>query len=97
VNSASVLIGPHGAGLANGVFLPEGAIMIEFAPSRYWNPCFYYLSQSLNLDHYLMRLKGTQGTELELRDADVQALFAFLTTLINTNDDRIHKHHTKLD
>ncbi|KAH7546768.1 hypothetical protein FEM48_Zijuj01G0236400 [Ziziphus jujuba var. spinosa] len=32
VNSCSVMVGAHGAGLANSVFLPSGAVMVQVVP-----------------------------------------------------------------
>ncbi|KAK9269591.1 hypothetical protein L1049_001367 [Liquidambar formosana] len=43
VNSCSVLVGAHGAGLTNGVFLPAGAVMVQVVPLGLdWASATYY-------------------------------------------------------
>jgi len=43
---ASVVVGGHGAGLANVVFCAEGAIVLELMPPRYQPPTYYVLCDS---------------------------------------------------
>lgn len=67
INSADMVMGPHGAGLSNSIFLPSGATLFEIGPSTgYWNPCFMYLANSINLNHILIKANGSQNTELYL-------------------------------
>lgn len=43
VNSCSVLVGAHGAGLTNQVFLPDGAVMVQVVPlGLEWASTNYY-------------------------------------------------------
>lgn len=43
VNSCSVLVGAHGAGLANAVFLPAGAVMVQVVPlGLHWASTSYF-------------------------------------------------------
>ncbi|WP_265547575.1 glycosyltransferase family 61 protein [Roseomonas mucosa] len=42
--NTAILIGPHGAGLANSVFMPEGAHVVEFMPDDYTFPFFQNLA-----------------------------------------------------
>jgi len=49
------LIGPHGAGLVNMIFLPDNAKIIEiFNHPKECNFCFYELSQTLGLKHKII-------------------------------------------
>ncbi|KAI3496916.1 hypothetical protein L1887_39294 [Cichorium endivia] len=43
INSCSVMVGAHGAGLANEIFLPDGAVMIQVRPLgfQYGTDAFY--------------------------------------------------------
>lgn len=47
--SAEILVAPHGAGLANATFMPEGATVIELLPARRTKPCFYSLAAAVGL------------------------------------------------
>ncbi|OVA09760.1 Glycosyltransferase AER61 [Macleaya cordata] len=43
INSCSVLLGVHGAGLTNAVFMPEGAVLLQVVPlGLEWPSTFYY-------------------------------------------------------
>ena len=43
--SASIVAGPHGAGLANLAFAPAGVRLVECAPEPRWLPSFSRLAQ----------------------------------------------------
>jgi capsular polysaccharide biosynthesis protein len=50
LSGASLILAAHGAAMANLVFAPKHAILLEMAPSPgYWNPCFLYLSRALEI------------------------------------------------
>jgi capsular polysaccharide biosynthesis protein len=49
--NARLIIGPHGAGLANVVFATPGTVVYELFPSSYINPCINRLAQMQGL-HY---------------------------------------------
>jgi hypothetical protein len=50
--AAKLIIGAHGAGLANIVFCPPTAKIIEVFPANYGIPSFGLLAQGLGLDYY---------------------------------------------
>lgn len=69
---ASLFIGPHGAGLANMVFLPTNARVLELSPANgYYNPCYTYLSNALGLHHTMVVMKGTRASQLKFARKDV--------------------------
>jgi hypothetical protein len=49
-----ILVGVHGAGLTNMLFMPEGAHVIEIANPRYPSPAFYALAAALGLRYWLV-------------------------------------------
>jgi capsular polysaccharide biosynthesis protein len=67
MSNANILIGLHGAGLTNCIFMPVNSKLIEFRttndnPS---NHCYWHLGQSCNLDYYIFKVESVDGTELE--------------------------------
>jgi capsular polysaccharide biosynthesis protein len=53
-NSAKVIVSPHGAGLTNLVFCNPGTKVIELFTPTYLMPCFYIISNHMNLDYYCL-------------------------------------------
>lgn len=52
-SSASLVVGSHGAGLANTVFCQPGTSVIELTTMYFWNSLFASLGHNLGLDHQL--------------------------------------------
>jgi hypothetical protein len=52
MNSASIVVGTHGAGLSNLLFSQPGAIVVEIFPTSHMIPHYKFLSESLNLKYY---------------------------------------------
>ena len=50
-NSAKIVIGPHGAGLANLVFCQSGTKVIELFASKYINAQYWFISRHMNFDY----------------------------------------------
>lgn len=51
--SSSIIMGPHGAGLTNMLFMPEGSKVIEIHPaSSKINACFFALCSALKHDYF---------------------------------------------
>jgi hypothetical protein len=60
-HSASVVLGPHGAGLANSIAMQEKSIMIEVLPetgSNRLNMCYAALAYTLHLRYFAVRAQG---------------------------------------
>jgi capsular polysaccharide biosynthesis protein len=53
-SKASIIIGPHGAGLTNMLFSPDNITVIEFIPETEPNLCYWHLSELLNNNHYII-------------------------------------------
>lgn len=53
MRETKVLLSIHGAGLANLIFMPENAKVIELHPDvERYNSCFYHLAAALNRDYF---------------------------------------------
>lgn len=61
-SSASVIIGPHGAGLSNIVFGKPGATVIELLDERWPNHCFEILAAECSLEFHRITLTGQTTT-----------------------------------
>lgn len=53
-SSASCVVAPHGAGLANLVFHSGPRSILELMPSTYVNPCFQVISEGLRHEHSIL-------------------------------------------
>lgn len=59
--NASLIIGPHGAGLANLGFSSAQAALVEIHPSDYGQPTFTYLAQSKGLRAFCYFVQPREG------------------------------------
>jgi len=66
---AQIVAAPHGAGLCNTVFSPEGTTILEFVIKTDPNPCFWHLSEMLHNRHYMIPTV-TDSTEGFIVDID---------------------------
>lgn len=54
LSAASVVLGPHGAGLSNVIFMPAGGLVIELRHAGVGNIAFYRLSEAMGHDYRYM-------------------------------------------
>ena len=54
-----VLLGVHGAGMTNMLFLPDGAPVIELLNDEHGDPCYFLLASCLGLPYFYAPAKGT--------------------------------------
>ena len=53
--NAKVIVGPHGAGLANLAWANPGTKVFELMPDDFYNPCYSYLASKLELEYLLVK------------------------------------------
>ena len=94
---ATIIIGIHGAGLTNALFMNQGSIVVEIRTSQQEGEyssaeCYQQLSQIMRHQHYVYLTKGHERKELKgrsIEDADlnpdVDDLFHFVREHINQN------------
>ena len=71
MRETAVLVGPHGAGLTNMIFCPDGADIVEIADPDYPNPNFYALASAMGHRYWLLPGHGKgKGHALE-RDLQI--------------------------
>lgn len=67
---ASLVVGPHGAGLTNIVFCEPGTIVYELLPKHYGNICFYNLGQICRLRYWMDAFESDGEGHPSARDWD---------------------------
>lgn len=77
---AAVVVAPHGAGIANLVFLPDGAAVVELAPRSVLHPIAWVLSKAAGC-RYGAVFSADSGAPLCDMEVDVDALAAVLDRL----------------
>eukprot|EP00850_Spirogloea_muscicola_P015476 SM000118S25619 [mRNA] locus=s118:372481:375146:- [translate_table: standard] len=70
---AVLYIGPHGAGLANTIFMAPGSALLEIRPNAYTNTCHHHIADLLDVQYYLYLAKGNFTSPM---DADVAKVLA---------------------
>jgi len=55
-HNAKVIVGAHGAGLANLAWANPGTKVFELIPDDFYNPCYLYLASKLGLEHQLVKI-----------------------------------------
>jgi capsular polysaccharide biosynthesis protein len=81
--SAEMIIGPHGAGLANLVFCNPGTKVIELFSPGYVNVMYWRLCNHVNLDYYYVigqdvNMSGDKAQSTNHISIDIQQLIATL-------------------
>lgn len=59
---AEIVVGVHGAGLANIVFCTPGSAIVEICPPRYVSGCFYHLGSAVGLHYSVVVGDGFDAT-----------------------------------
>lgn len=62
-SEAEVILGPHGAGLANLVFSSSRARLIELVPPHFYNPCYQYLCDLIGISYKALEYSDFDSRE----------------------------------
>lgn len=74
-SQANLVVGVHGAGLANAVFMPEGSELVELAPLDRAIQCFEVIGQTLGIGYRRLLLEK----DLSRRDRVGENVFRILS------------------
>ncbi|KAL8492506.1 hypothetical protein ACS0TY_023911 [Phlomoides rotata] len=92
VNSFDVMVGVHGAGLANLVFLPERAVVIQINPfglELEGMICFGYAAQSMKLSYLEYKVSLNESSLLGKYDDDVE-VYTHPAAIRENNKGKFH-------
>ena len=64
---ATSILGVHGAGLANSIWMPGGSRVIELMDPGYYNPCYQWLSSVRGISHQTLLLEGVSTKRVEFQ------------------------------
>ncbi|GHB23819.1 glycosyltransferase family 61 protein [Mongoliitalea lutea] len=83
MRETKILMSIHGAGLANLIFMPQDAKVIELHPDvERYNSCFYHLAAALNLEYYYSFEKADHPNPQEANiTVDLERLDNLLMTI----------------
>jgi capsular polysaccharide biosynthesis protein len=84
-SAASIIVAPHGAGLANLLFSPRGTVVVELMSPSYVNPCYYSLCGAIG-QRYACVFGTTQrreaGPDRETMGDDINVTAELVTRAI---------------
>ncbi|MBE9224304.1 tetratricopeptide repeat protein [Phormidium sp. LEGE 05292] len=86
LTNAKVVIAPHGGGLTNIVFCHPGTKVIEIFSPNYVYPCYWLVSNLINLDYYYLLGENPEGFyihKLLYPNARIEDIFVNPTELLN--------------
>lgn len=85
---AHILLGVHGAGLSNMVFMKAGSVVVEIQPEGYTNYCFYLLARTLGLPHLIVQGGGHKASQTTVDHAEVVAALRKAVRLLPAAEDQ---------
>ena len=94
---ADLLIGPHGAGLSNAIFMDTSGAMLEIymkqgmmGSNDWYNPCHRKTSFAMGIEYEMMRAEsGSHGSELTV---DTKQVIEHSELVLTRNDWRLKKN-----
>ncbi|CAI7795851.1 unnamed protein product [Closterium sp. NIES-53] len=72
---ARLFVAGHGAAMANMVFMPANATVLEIRPDKYENACYHHLAYACELRYYLTFGKGDFESQVQV---DLGEVFGIL-------------------
>lgn len=72
-SKASMIVGPHGAGMTNMLFSPKGTTVVEFMPITDVNVCYWHLSEMIGHTYSMIPLPNTWNgcMKVDIEELDV--------------------------
>ena len=74
--NAEMIVGAHGAGLANMLFLEEKAAILELFPGNYIIPHYFFLAESLGMEYHFAFPMENRGQSMTSSKTDRNSDFA---------------------
>lgn len=87
--SAEIVVGTHGAGLTNLIFLPPNAIVVELLHHQYGTPSYSLLSLTEELSYYYLTCAEHEADVISEAPTQPSNPTAFITAPIWVNVDKL--------
>ncbi|CAI7749613.1 unnamed protein product [Closterium sp. NIES-54] len=71
---ARLFVAGHGAAMANMVFMPANATVLEIRPDKYENACYHHLAYACELRYYLTFGKGDFESQVQVDLGEVSGI-----------------------
>ena len=81
---SDIVIGPHGANIANIMWMQEGTAVIEMASKAKANMCYYTTASRLNLTYHLMLHSNGKDAKYTLEYSDLKRHFIHAVMTVAT-------------
>jgi hypothetical protein len=81
--SAEIIVGIHGAGLSNTLFMPPGGRLIELQKKNTWASCYFRLCHALGLDYYYLFCSHFPPEEMSEFSTDLNVEISQLERLLD--------------
>jgi hypothetical protein len=81
-SSAEIVVGPHGAGLANALFMPPGSAMLELHHVNFGRPWYRRLAETLRLRYHGLACDPDPASPRDMV-VRVEAATALIRSLLN--------------
>jgi hypothetical protein len=81
-SSAELVVGPHGAGLANALFMPRGSAVLELHHTSFRRPYYRRLAQTLALQYEALDCDPDPRSPLDMM-VDVDSAVAVVRSMLN--------------
>jgi hypothetical protein len=81
-SSAELVVGPHGAGLANALFMPRGGAVLELNHTSFRRPYYRRLAQTLALRYEALDCDPDPRSPLDML-VDVDSAVAVVRSMLN--------------
>jgi capsular polysaccharide biosynthesis protein len=80
---AEALVGIHGAGLANALFLPKNSVVLEMQMFQTWPSCYFRLCNALDLKYYYLYGRHSPPSATSESEADLEVDAGRLETILD--------------
>ena len=76
-HGADIVVGPHGANIANMMWMRHGTHVVEMASAKKGNMCYYSTAGRINVTHQLLLHNQGKDSKYDVDYPELRAHFVF--------------------